>query len=38
VVKQFEILYYDGELRVVKTTQGFYGVNVRVPDGKLLSR
>eukprot|EP00277_Geminigera_cryophila_P021338 CAMPEP_0179481526 /NCGR_PEP_ID=MMETSP0799-20121207/59238_1 /TAXON_ID=46947 /ORGANISM="Geminigera cryophila, Strain CCMP2564" /LENGTH=93 /DNA_ID=CAMNT_0021294189 /DNA_START=25 /DNA_END=306 /DNA_ORIENTATION=- len=35
---EFEILYYDGDLRVVKTTQGYYGVNVRVPDGLLLQQ
>ena len=33
---EFDILFYDGELRVVRTTQGFYGVNVRVADGSLL--
>lgn len=33
---EFDILFYDGELRVVRTTQGFYGVNVRVADGALL--
>lgn len=33
---EFEILYYDGELRIVKTQQGFYGVNVREADEKTL--
>lgn len=33
---EFEILFYDGELRVVKTAQGYFGVNVRVADGTLF--
>jgi len=29
---EFEILYYDGDLRIVKTGQGYFGVNRRVAD------
>jgi hypothetical protein len=29
----FEVLYNDGELRAVRTRQGFFGVNRRLPDG-----
>ena len=35
-IGEFEILYYDGELRIVKTQQGFYGVNIRETDEKAL--
>jgi len=30
----FEILYNDGSLRVVKTAQGYWGVNKRLPPGE----
>ena len=33
---EFDILYYDGDLRVVKTAQGYYGVNVRVANEQAL--
>lgn len=29
----FEVLYNDGSVRVVRTQQGFYGVNRRMEDG-----
>ena len=30
----FELLYNDGDLRVVKTAQGYWGVNRRLPPGQ----
>jgi len=30
----FEVLYNDGELRAVRTKQGYFGVNRRLPDGQ----
>jgi len=29
----FEVLYNDGQLRAVRTQQGYFGVNRRLPDG-----
>lgn len=33
----FEVLYNDGDLRVVRTQQGYYGVNRRLPEGESWS-